>query len=262
MFNESQVKAAREDPQAKVHFLASTLSQHLHPGQAAYTRFNATIQHIQVLQHQHRPSCWWVPPPGEHTPAMQALASFQQAYANLSDEETPGPVNSGNSGIFLVMQHLYGAMAALAHLCCYGEARPGLTKVHKAITMFGTVQLNMLAGLLVFGPINFFTANKKGSTITTAVSRGLLELGCNVVEAKRNNGSSSKLPPNFLDIFRIEFLQFLLDMGFGDADDVVGFQNLKSWELIHAEFHKRFSLVRVAKLLSDDLELALSKMPS
>ena len=115
---------------------------------------------------------------------MQALASFQEAYVNLPQDM--GLAGGGKEGLHLVMQHLYGAMAALAQLCCFGKAKPALTKVHKRTTAHALVQFSMLAGLLVFGPINMFTSTKSGQ-MTTNASRALLELGCSVAEAKHNN---------------------------------------------------------------------------
>jgi hypothetical protein len=62
-----------------------------------------------------------------------------------------------------------------------------------------------------------------------------------------------------LDKLRLEFLCFLSAMGFGNADINVGFHSLKDWQFIHDEFHKKFSLIRVANIIGEDLELALSK---
>ena len=87
----------------------------------------------------------------------------------------------------------------------------------------------------------------------------LLELGCSAAEAKHNSSTYDQLPPAFLDKMRLEFLNFLSSMGFGNADTDVGFHSLKIWKLIHDEFHKQFSFLRVANMLFDDLELAMSK---
>jgi hypothetical protein len=62
-----------------------------------------------------------------------------------------------------------------------------------------------------------------------------------------------------LDKLRLEFLCFLSAMGFENADINVGFHSLKDWKFIHDEFHKKFSLIRVANIIGEDLELALSK---
>ena len=115
---------------------------------------------------------------------MQALASFQEAYVNLPQDM--GLAVGGKDGLHLVMQHLYGAMAALAQLFCFSKAKPALTKVHERTTAHALVHFSMLAGLLVFGPINMFTSTKSGQ-MTTNTSRALLELGCSVAEAKHNN---------------------------------------------------------------------------
>jgi hypothetical protein len=257
MLNESQVEDFQKDPRhAKVHFLAGPMSTILSPTKTAYSRFGNTIKGVRLLRYGHKPSEGWSPPPGQSSLAMQALASFQEAYVNVPQEM--GLAVGGKDGLPLVMQHLYGAMAALAQLCCFGEAKRALTKVHERTTAHALVKFSMLAGLLVFGPINMFTSTLSGQ-MTTNASRALLELGCSVAEAKHNNGTYSQLSPTFLDKLRLEFLCFLSAMGFGNADTSVGFHSLKDWKFIHDEFHKQFSYIRVANIIGADLELALSK---
>ena len=86
---------------------------------------------------------------------MKALSSFQLAYSVLPEDI--GLTVGAKDGLFMVMQHLYGAMVSLADLCCFGKAKSALSKAHGWTSASALVKFSMLARLLVFGPTNIFT---------------------------------------------------------------------------------------------------------
>ncbi|OAV96824.1 hypothetical protein PTTG_26260 [Puccinia triticina 1-1 BBBD Race 1] len=194
-----------------VHTLLANLASHFNPTSKAYSRIDPSLREFSASQQREGGGPPWKLLPTDHTGLHTALLSFQKTYQNLAQTNP----NKTEGEAHLLSQFFTGAIAGLGYLCLITDHKqPQHKKLAGWMNQNPPRQLQMLAGLIVFGPKAVFTSNKTGSVITIANASALLTAGANVLKQKVDNGGSFTMDHNTFDNLQLYFLDFLRSLGF------------------------------------------------
>ncbi|WAQ93084.1 hypothetical protein PtA15_18A141 [Puccinia triticina] len=212
MVNMQQINAYKSNTKEKnVHTLLANLASHFNPTSKAYSRIDPSLREFSASQQREGGGPPWKLLPTDHTGLHTALLSFQKTYQNLAQTNP----NKTEGEAHLLSQFFTGAIAGLGYLCLITDHKqPQHKKLAGWMNQNPPQQLQMLAGLIVFGPKAVLTSNKTGSVITIANASALLTAGANVLKQKVDNGGSFTMDHNTFDNLQLYFLDFLRSLGF------------------------------------------------
>jgi hypothetical protein len=239
----------------QTHTLASNLASYFAPSERSYFRLKTALHQCWALRHLENAAEHWEPLPLDYTKVHSAHLGFQRTFANLGEASSDGSDPGG--GITMLSQHFVGAMSALAYICGITDPMrpPKHSKLHEWSSKNTPRQIQMLAGLLVFGPTMAFNTNRSIHT-PTSNSSALLQFGANVLKHKVNSGITFPMPHGTLDNLRLYFLEFLCRMGFSKIGDD-GLPKV-DWQKTHNKFHYHFATHHLVHLFSQDIEISLA----
>lgn len=265
MLNMDLIQEARENTKAKIikgHPLAPSLAPHFWPSYHAYGRLHTSIlQCFAVLHNQPRQSLL-DNIPNDVSSVHAVHTHFQVTFENLGSNDSSNSSSDTGPGVIQLLQHFCGAMAALAFLSSTQSKAPALRqgKTNSLHSKNRALQFHMLSGLLVFGPTSIFSSHHTGPGVSISNSRGLLEMGVRLLEEKKRLNPGYKLPESPFDTMRLYFLNFLLRMGFHNLNPATSIP-MVNWKDVLTQFHSDFSIEKLTRLFSTDIEIIFSNMP-
>ena len=182
--------------------------------------------------------------------AHVAHAHLQRMFNNLKKGE------ESLTGIFCVVKYFVGAMSGLASVYVNNMHRQFPSKrVDELKTIHQNKQIAMLANLLVLGPSAIFKASTDKEVLADWKGLNLIQFGSELLQDSYKKNPNRRIAPAPFHKLRLHFLRYLDDMGFSKAEQDE-FPKV-NWEQMIREFHRRFSMDMIVRLLQVDLEVAL-----
>lgn len=85
-------------------------------------------------------------------------------------------------------------------------------------------------------------------------------MGVRLLEETKQLNPGYKLPESPFDTMRLYFLKFLLRMGFHNLNPATSIP-MVNWKDVLTQFHSDFSIEKLTRLFSTDIEIIFSNMP-